>query len=382
MLAMLAILAMNSWHLVTPEFPPALGGVSEHSRVLAEAAVGRGLDVHVWTAGSAAVFERMPGVEVHATLAAFGDDDLERTGRLLDAFPAPRTIVLQWVPHGYGRRGMNLRFATWMARRAAAGDRLDVMVHEPFVDYFGGSWIQPVRAVVQRSMTRAVLGAARRVWLSIPGWEERLSSMLPPATPARVLPVPGTIPVDRDPAAVAAARARVIGGARFVVGYFGTGGSYVDRALARTIAQIRATRPDIGFALIGRGTGELAGRLSGLTGIAATGSVPAAALSHYLQACDLLLQPYVDGVSGRRTTTVSALEHAVPVATTFGRLSEPFWRDTAAVETVAAAAPERLAAAVLRLLEPARNAEGRSAALALYAARFDPRVVLDPLFAD
>ena len=187
----------------------------------------------------------MPGRRASACLAsrctrrsaAFGDDDLERTGRLLDAFPAPRTIVLQWVPHGYGRRGMNLRFATWMARRAAAGDRLDVMVHEPFVDYLGGSWIQPVRAVVQRSMTRAVLRAAQRVWLSIPGWEERLLSMLPPATTARVLPVPGTIPVDRDPAAVAAARARVIGGARFVVGYFGTGGPYVDRALAHTIAR-------------------------------------------------------------------------------------------------------------------------------------------------
>ncbi len=373
---------MSSWHLVTPEFPPALGGVSEHSRVLAAAAAARGLDVHVWTAGAGAVREPLPGVEVHATLAALGDDDLERTGRLLDAFPAPRTIVLQWVPHGYGRRGMNLRFATWIARRAAAGDRLDVMVHEPFVDYLGGSWIQPVRAVVQRSMTRAVLRAAQRVWLSIPGWEERLLSMLPPATTARVLPVPGTIPVDRDPAAVAAARARVIGGARLVVGYFGTGGPYVDRALAHTIAQIRATRPDVGFALIGRGTSELAGRLSGLTGIASTGPVPAGALSHYLQACDVLLQPYVDGVSGRRTTTISALEHAVPVATTFGRLSEPFWRDTAAVETVAAAAPARLAAAVLVLLEPGRNAEGRSAALALYAARFDPRVVLDPLFAD
>ena len=32
------------WHLVTPEFPPLLGGVSEHSRVLAAAAAGRGRD--------------------------------------------------------------------------------------------------------------------------------------------------------------------------------------------------------------------------------------------------------------------------------------------------------------------------------------------------
>ena len=180
---------------------------------------------------------------MHATLAAFGDDDLERTGRLLDAFPAPRTIVLQWVPHGYGRRGMNLRFATWMARRAAAGDRLDVMVHEPFVDYLGGSWIQPVRAVVQRSMTRAVLGAARRVWLSIPGWEERLLSMLPPATTARVLPVPGTIPSIAIRGAVAAARARLLGGgAGRSSAISAPAGRMSNGALARTIAQTVARR--------------------------------------------------------------------------------------------------------------------------------------------
>ena len=73
---------------------------------------------------------------------------------------------------------MNVHFARWMARRAASGDRVDVMVHEPFVDYFGGSWIQPARALVQRYMTRTVLRAARRVWMSIPGWEARLLPMV------------------------------------------------------------------------------------------------------------------------------------------------------------------------------------------------------------
>jgi predicted O-linked N-acetylglucosamine transferase (SPINDLY family) len=88
----------------------------------------------------------------------------------------------------------------------------------------------------------------------------------------------------------------------------------------------------------------------------------------------------VDGVSGRRTTTISALEHGVPVVTTFGRFSEPFWRETSAVETIAAGTPALLAGAVERLLEPRRNAEARSAAVALYAVRFDPRVALEPLF--
>ena len=382
MLAILAMLAMKEWHLISPEFPPIPGGVSEHSRVLVEAAVSRGLDVHVWTAAGGGAIARGASVEVHPSLGGFETGDIARTGALLDAFPRPRRIVLQWVPHGYGRSGMNVAFARWIAARARAGDEIDVMVHEPFADFIGPSLIQPVRALVQRSMTRAVVGSAHRVWLSIPGWTPRLTPMVRPSVTPRVLPVPGTIPVDRDRPGIAALRSRLLEGAKVLVGHFGAGGRYADDALERTFNEIRARRDDVRFLLVGRGTGRLAARLSERKGVSATDLLPARELSQHLQACDLLLQPYVDGVSGRRTTTISALEHGVPVVTTFGRLSEPFWRDTSAVETIAAGMPQLLGGAVERLLEPRRNAEARSAALALYAARFDPRVALEPLFAD
>jgi Glycosyl transferases group 1 len=373
---------MRMWHLISPEFPPMPGGVSEHSRVLVEAASSRGLDVHVWTAAGGAALANDAGVEVHPSLGGFGADGIARTGALLDAFPRPRRIVLQWVPHGFGRRGMNLPFARWIAERARVGDELDVMVHEPFADFIGPSLIQPVRALVQRSMTRAVVSSAHRVWLSIPGWKPRLVPMLRPAVIPRVLPVPGTIPVDRDRPGIAALRSRLLAGAKALVGHFGGGGRYVEAALERAFGEIAAKRTDVRFVLMGRGTGELARRLRVQKDVSVTGLLPARELSQHLQACDLLLQPYVDGISGRRTTTISALEHAVPVVTTVGRLSEPFWRETSAVETIAAETPELLAGAVERLLEPRRNAEARSAAVALYAARFDPRVALEPLFAD
>jgi glycosyltransferase involved in cell wall biosynthesis len=96
----------------------------------------------------------------------------------------------------------------------------------------------------------------------------------------------------------------------------------------------------------------------------------------------VLLQPYQDGVSGRRTTTISALEHGIPVATTCGELSEPFWAGSQAVETVPAGDPASLAAAVSRLLDPTRNAAARAAARRLYKERFQPSVALAPLFAD
>lgn len=377
---------MAGWHLITCEFPPMTGGVSDHSRLLADVAAARGLDVHVWAPAGAAP---RPGLQVHDVLGDFRGDDLARADRLLSADQAPRRLVVQWVPHGYRRRGLNVRFSRWIARRARAGDEIDVIVHEPFVDFFGRSWMQPVRAVVQRYMARLVLRSARRVWVSIPGWNSRLETpWLQLSEVPRVLPVPGTIPVHDEPEAAAAIRRRLLGdrGQR-IVGYFGAGGVYAERALAAAVAALRRIRPDVVVVCFGRGSDRVAARLTAadrdLDGtVSGTGELQTRELSHYLLACDLVLQPYEDGVSGRRTTTTSALEHGVPVATTLGALSEPFWRDTDAVEAVPASAPASLAGAVERLLEPSRNAEAREGARRLYQERFNPGVAFAPLFAD
>jgi glycosyltransferase involved in cell wall biosynthesis len=373
------------WHVITPEFPPMIGGVSEHSRVLAQAAVSRGLDVHVWAPTGAHAF---PGVEVHNTLGSFGAPDLARTERLLARYPDPRRLVLQWVPHGYGRRGLNVAFSKWIADRARSGDAVDVIVHEPFVDFFGGSWVQPARAVIQRYMTRTVLKSARRVWLSIPGWETRLRSpWVGLVEQPQVLPVPGTIPVNGDAVAIGRLRSVLLGSADRLIGYFGAGGPYAERALALTITTLHDRRSAVALVCLGRGSEGVAARLSravpGFAGpVSATGGLTLEGLSQHLQACDVLLQPYPDGVSGRRTTTISALEHGVPVATTFGALSEPFWRETAAVETVPADDFACLASAIERLLDPSRNAAARATTHQLYNERFDPAVALAPLFAD
>ncbi len=374
------------WHLITCEFPPTTGGVSDHSRVLADVAAARGRDVHVWAPAGAGPRARL---QVHDVLGRFTSDDLARADRLLAAYPAPRRLVVQWVPHGYGRRGLNVQFSRWIARRARAGDAIDVIVHEPFVDYFGHSWGQPARAVIQRYMARLVLRSARRVWVSIPAWNSRLETpWLRLSESPRVLPVPGTIPVDDDPEAADAIRGKLLGDrAQRLVGYFGAGGTYAERALSEAVAALRQMRSDVVVVCFGRGSDGVAARLTKADRspdgtISGTGELQPRELSHYLRACDLVLQPYEDGVSGRRTTTTSALEHGVPVATTLGALTEPFWRDTAAIEAVPVGAPASLAGAVERLLDPGRNAEAREGARRLYHERFNPGVAFAPLFAD
>ena len=355
-----------------------LGGVSEHSRVLAAAGREHGREVHVWTAPGAAAAQ---GIQVHTSLGGFTPRDLRRTGTLLDGFPAPRELFVQWVPHGFGYRGMNVGLARWLARRAAAGDRLEVMVHEPFADLSFASWAQPARAALQRYMTAVAIRAARRVWLSIPGWADRLAPYS--RETMRVLAIPGTIPRHDDGAAVRALRHRLCGAHGTLLGYFGAGDSYAEGALASLLARLSAMPEGSRLVLIGRGTTELASRLAkraAAAGLHATGAIDAVSLSHHLSACDLLVQPYLDGVSGRRTTTISALEHGIPVATTRGALSEAFWLETDAVATVPAAAPQQLGVAVETLLEPGRLRRARCAARDLYESRFAPAVALQPLF--
>lgn len=374
---------MAALHLITCEYPPLMGGVSQHSRVLAEAAAAEGFDVQVWTGSNGA---GSPGVQVRPELGDFSLAALERADTALNACAAPRRLVVQWVPHGYGRWGLNVAFTRWLRRRARAGDRIDLIVHEPFMDFFGSSWRQPAAALVQRYMTWMVVRAAERVWLTIPGWEPRLRIARRHGQPApRTLPVPGTIPPVRDAAAVAALRETLLEGRSRLVGYFGGGNRYATQAIRATVAEFANRNVDSAFVCFGRGSDTLATDVraavpTSTVPVTGTGALGLDRVSLHLQACDALLQPYSDGVSGRRTTTVSALEHAVPVATTLGFLSEPFWSETCAVEAVPADAPATLPSALMQLLEPARNAAARTSAVALYRERFDPTHTFKALF--
>jgi glycosyltransferase involved in cell wall biosynthesis len=363
---------MSVLHLITCEYPPAMGGVSEHTRVIAEAATAAGFEVEVWTGSEG---DGAPQVEVNATLRGFSRAAFAATDASLRKWASPRRLIVQWVPHGYGRKGLNVAFSHWIRRRALAGDTVDVIVHEPFVDFFGGSWRQPFAALIQRYMTWTMMRAAARVWLTIPGWESRLRLYAgAKLKTAHTLPVPGTIPPVRDASNVARVRQRLLEGRTRLVGYFGAGGSYAFDAIRTAIGEL--ARQDTALVCIGRGSDVMSQELQAVAGraiaVSGTGVLQRDEVSLHLQACDALLQPYPDGVSGRRTTTISALQHGVPVATTIGWLSEAFWNDTSAVEGVSASAPSALGLAVLRLLEPTRNTAARAGAVELYRERFDP----------
>src|SRR5258706_11721285 len=95
------------WPLLTGEYPPRPGGVSDYTRIVAEGLADRGCDVHVWCPAAADPPPSHRGVTIHPVAGVWSSGDLRRLTAEIDALPGPRRLVVQWVPHAFGRRSLN-----------------------------------------------------------------------------------------------------------------------------------------------------------------------------------------------------------------------------------------------------------------------------------
>jgi glycosyltransferase involved in cell wall biosynthesis len=371
-----------AWHIVTSEYPPDVGGVSDYTRQVAEGLARAGEDVHVWCPRPA---DSHAGVRIHAELGAITPSDLKRIDPQLDAHPAPRRLLVQWVPHGFGYHSMNIGFCLWLSRRARAGDIVELMVHEAYSDFKFGPLRHVAMACVQRFMTILLLQTASRVWIATPAWERRLRAY---ALGRRIamtwLPVPGCVP-PRAGSAAAVVRRQYADGDAPLIGHFGSFGKDVSALLEERLLSIM-DHP-LGPSLLLLGSGSLAYR-DGLRErhpewagrVHATGYLPAHQLSDHIAACDLFAQPYPDGITSRRTTAMACLSQGRPVVTTAGPSTETLWTESGAVALASVADRVGFVTAVERLLEdPRKRASLGARGQALYLRSFDVGHIVESL---
>lgn len=385
---------LTGWHVITSEYPPEEGGVSDYTKLIATELAAAGDEVHVWCPlaedrATDAVENRSGnsgGVFVHRELGSFAPADLLRVGRRLDRFTAPRRLLVQWVPQGYGCRSMNLPFCLWLWRRAKSRqDRIEIMVHEPFLAFGEGSNRQDVAAAVHRLMVVVLLKAASRVWVSIPDWETRLRPFALGNKSFGWLPVPSNIPVINDPDGVARVRAQYTFADAPLVGHFGAYDQYMTELMLELLPSLLNGHDNLAVMLLGRGSLELRDQLIKrhpdlAQSVRATGVLSAEDISRHVRACDVMLQPYQDGVSGRRTSVMTALSHGIPVVTNMGKATESCWVESQAVKLIKVGDIPGMLEALQCLLTNAAEARRVGAAgRALYHQRFDVKQVIAKL---
>jgi glycosyltransferase involved in cell wall biosynthesis len=332
---------LSTWHILTGEYPPGPGGVGDYSAILAAALGATGASVHVWTTAAEGETPEdvVDGVTVHRVAGGWSPSDLARVGEALDAFPAPRRLLVQYAPNVWGYKGLNFGFCRWLlGRRRDQGDEIRLMFHEVAYPFeFPDKPKHWVLAAGQRLMARTLVKASDHVDVSTPSW----AGMLRVCTPgARVeyqwRPVPSNVTVIDDSDGVSRLRRAVAPGGGAVIGSFSAFSKLIAPMLAGALPGLLRAGPDRVGLLIGRRGDQMAARLIAdhpeLTGrIVGTGALTPEDVSRCLQACDLVVQPYPDGVTGRRGSVMAALAHGVATVTNTGRLTEPLWAESGAV---------------------------------------------------
>ena len=306
--------------VISDLLPPKRGGLADHTHRLANELAEFGPVTVLTSPGSE---ESSGKFLVRASIGNWSD--LDWIMAELREFPDDSVLLWQYVPHMYGRGGVNRQLPRFWRDLRRIGQRQVFLAHEIMADLLVPDLFRrPANfwyALNHRRQWKAILANADAVPISTGRWVEEWSARRPDvakkfsllASPTSIEPVP----VPPDHAAAWRKQHRLPTNARIIT-YFGT--LSAAKQLPWVIEAWRAAHTPsnpVALALIGgaptlRLPDELQKHYRPL------GYLPAEDASRALHAADLLALPFVDGISERRTTLMAGLAHGLPVATTNG----------------------------------------------------------------
>lgn len=219
----------------------------------------------------------------------------------------PSWVLLQYNPFRYGRWGFAPKLLLDVRRLRGAGVRVGVMVHEAWLDRLDiTDWRTGLMGAWQRLQLRALVREADAVMTST----EAIARML--GRGAVHLPVASNITPADVPVQVARERLGIDHGV--VVSLFGR--RHPSRALGYAevaIVALAAAHGPENLTVLNVGADAPAVSVPAGVHVVDCGPQPSAEVSLRLRASDLILLPFTDGLSTRRSTLMAALAHRRPV---------------------------------------------------------------------
>ena len=364
------------WAIVSGTYSGA-GGVGDYTQQVATALAAAGDEVTVCVPIDQNGRSDDHRVRLAGIRRRFGVISLHDLDRVLTSM-RPDRVLIQYVPQAFGWQAMNLPFCLWLfARRRRY--HIWVMFHEVASAVARGKTVrQNVFAFVTTLMASLAARSATQIFVSIPAWEQTLRPMVSGPQSITWLPVPSNIAVLGTPRDRSRIRTSYVSDSESLIGHFGTYGPVHAESLMRLFPLILKGAPNARVLLTGNNNETFQKRFAAkhpdLAGrVCATGPLPDADLSCHLGACDVMVQPYPDGISTRRTSVMTCLSHALPVVTTIGHLTESLWKERRAVLLSPVDSPQYLADQANWLLN---NADERSRLSASGKALYDEQFAL------
>ena len=317
------------------DFPPTIGGIADHTDLLAEELARRGIAVTVVCGAPA---DERARFDVRAAIDRW---DTAGVPAIVAAVRAtePDAILWQYNPFNYGARGVPGRAPEEIALSLRSVARLVVMAHELWFPW-GRAGVRGLAwATTQRIATYGVLRDAHAVVVTTAKREHELKRFGPKL---HRIPVGSNIE-PRAPQPGTRAMLGIDDGA-FVAVHLGTAGPGKD--LEPAFSAFRGLRDRAHLVLAGRGgAADVPRDLQDRVHV--TGEKSREEISAILRAADCYLHPDHSGPSaGRRGSLVAALAHELPIVAFDGPDREPELVDG---ENVVIASPDSLTSALERL---------------------------------
>lgn len=333
-------------HIISAALPPQLDGIGDYTAQLA-AELARTTDVTILT--GAPTPAPIPGVRVETV---FDPNAPRSVWNLVDRVvrDEPDWVLLQFNQFSFGKWGLNpfLPLAMRRIKRLCPKTRFAWMAHEDFVPLI--SWKFAVMTTWQRWQFWMLGRSADVIFFSIDPWVKQYRSWFP-GKPVVHLPVGSNIPrvaISREDA-----RARLgIAEDTLVLGLFGTAHSSRLLPLIRAAVQAYDQNPNVLALYIGPHSTTVCEALKGLP-VRAEGPFAAEEVSRRFAAMDIYLVPIIGGVSTRRTSLMTALQHGIPTVSTFGPQTDQLLlaENDKAFLLADVNAPDAFPKAVLRLVK-------------------------------
>lgn len=304
-------------HIIAAALPPQLDGIGDYTAYLSSE-LAKSEAVTVFT-NTDTPHNTIEGVTI---VPAFSVGDPRSVWNMLDQVrhEAPDWVLLQYQPFSYGRWGLNLHLPLVMRqiKRCCPGTNFALMMHEPFVPIINLKFA--VMTTWQRWQLWQLGRAADLMFCSIEPWAQRFGRWFP-KTPVRHLPVGSNIP--RVAISRTEARLRLgIADETLVLGLFGT--AHISRMLGWVRGAAEAVQNGghkILVLYMGPDGVTVCRVLDGLMTMA-EGPLASEEISRRFAALDIVLAPFIDGVSTRRTSLMTGLQHGIATVGTEGVLTD------------------------------------------------------------
>ena len=293
--------------LLSGAFPPQFDGIGDHSWWLSQALAERGHQLTVFTSFGADR-PQPPGVQV---IPCFEASKSKTIAQILSHLQPGRFdwLLVQYNPFCYGRRGFAPGLISALRGSPAP---IACIFHEtfavplwPWQHIVMRIWQYPQFAFLARTGLCHFVSTER--WLAqVRRWAKG---------PSQLLPVGSNLPLCNLTKGEARERLGLRPDA-LILGVFGFAHqSKRTEWIGAAARRIHARFPQTEVLCIGQ-VGELVRGVCGETPVHDHGSLPGPEVSLRLRAMDVFLAPLTDGISGRRGSTIAALQHGLPICST------------------------------------------------------------------